>query len=112
MNLLIFLLIFVLSILLYRQTYAKEGYSYSVNPCDENVSYIKKNDHYSCFDKIGLKESTLNQVKDTGTECEINPNGNIMVLYDFRGEYIEYTTPSVANCNPYNVMIRPLWKGK
>ncbi len=41
MNLfLVILLIFVLC----KQI--REGFSYSVNPCEENVSYIKKGGHY------------------------------------------------------------------
>ena len=83
----------------------REGFSYSINPCKDGISYIKKNNRYLCFNDMDVKESTLEYITPNNLDCEINPNGNKMVLYDFTGSFIEYTTPSKANCNPYNVLI-------
>ena len=100
MNLfLILLLIFVLC----KQI--REGFSYSVNPCDDNVSYIKKGGRYLCFNDIGVKEDTMKYVTPSNVDCEIVPNGNKMTLYDFTGNFIEYKKNGEANCNPYNVLI-------
>ena len=83
----------------------REGFSYSVNPCKKDVSYIKKDDHYLCFNDLNVREGTLEYSTSTNVPCEIVPNGNKMTLYDFTNSFIEYTTPSKANCNPYNVMV-------
>ena len=100
MNLfLILLLFFVLS----KQI--REGFSYSVNRCGEGVSYIKKDRHYLCFNEIGVKENTMPHLTPINVGCEIVPNGNKMILYDFSDSFIEYTKNSKANCNPYSVMI-------
>jgi hypothetical protein len=100
MNLfLILLLIFVLC----KQI--REGFSYSVNPCDDNVSYIIKKGKYLCFNDVGVKESTIEHITPSNVECKIVPNGNKMILYDFMGNFIEYRTPTESNCNPYSVLI-------
>jgi hypothetical protein len=96
-------LILLLILVLCKQI--REGFSYSVNPCDENVSYIKKAGRYLCFNDIGIKESTMKYITPSNIDCEIVPNGNKMLLYDFTGNYIEYKTKSEGNCNPYNVLI-------
>jgi hypothetical protein len=83
----------------------REGFSYSVNPCEENVSYIEKDGHFLCFNDIGIKESTMDYITPSNVDCKIVPNGNKMILYDFNGSFIEYINPSEANCNPYNVLI-------
>jgi hypothetical protein len=83
----------------------REGFSYSVNPCKKGISYIEKDEHYLCFDKMNVKEGTLDYTTPSNIPCKIVPNGNKMILYDFTDSFIEYTTPSSANCNPYNVMI-------
>jgi hypothetical protein len=96
-------LILLLLVVLCKQI--REGFSYSVNPCDEGVSYIKKDGRYLCFNDIGIKESTIKHITPSNVECKIVPNGNKMTLYDFTGSFIEYKKPAEANCNPYNVLI-------
>jgi len=100
MNLFLVILLFFV---LFKQI--REGFSYSVNPCKKGVSYIKKNGRYLCFNDLNVKENTIEFITPTNVECEIIPNGNKMILYDFTDSFIEYTTPSKANCNPYNVMV-------
>lgn len=98
--------IFLIILLFLVLSKIREGFSYSINACNEGVSYIKKNNRYMCFDDMDVKENTMTYLTPSNVNCEINPNGNKMILYDFTDNFIEYTTPSKANCNPYNVLIQ------
>jgi len=101
MNLfLIILLIFVLS----KQI--REGFTYSINRCNLDESFIKKGNKYLCFKPMGVKESTLDYISEE--DCVIDPNGNKMILYDYKGGFLEYTEPSTINCNPYKVMVQQI----
>ncbi len=99
------LFIIVILYLFYNIFFTYEPFEFSKEEC-VGKPYIKYDDNYFCFDKLTKNYSTMSLFNIGKKMCEINPNGNTLVLKDPLLDNLEYKKKTNELCNPLEVSVK------